>query len=359
MADGKLVDKAVLKTLVPPNALNADNFFLELAGKAFVEEIATGKNIFKAGELDRKTAYLLEGRIELTAEDGQTTMLTGGTDVAKHPLANLQPRKHTAKATTACKITRFDSGLLDILLTWDQLTWDQLPGIEVSEIQVEEEHDDDSDWMTRILQSRAFLQVPPANIQAMFMRIQEVPMSKDEVVIKQGDVGDYYYIIKNGTAKVTRASKTGSELTLASLKDGDAFGEEALLSEAKRNATVTMNSDGMLMRLSKDDFNALLKEPLLSWLDLGEAQELVAGGAKWLDVRLESEHENTGLKDSENIPLFMLRLKVDSLDASVPYIVYCDTGRRSSAAAFLLSERGIQAYCLTGGLMEQAPPEGA
>ena len=352
MANGTLVEKPVLKTLVPPNALNAENF-QELAGKAFVEEIAAGKTIFKIGDLDRKTTYLLQGSVELTAEDGQVTKLVGGTDMAKHPLANLQPRKHTAKAVTACNITRFDSDLLDILLTWDQLS-----GIEVSEIQVEEDHDDASDWMTRILQSRAFLQVPPANIQAMFMRIQEVPMNAGEVVIKQGDVGDYYYIIKNGKAKVTRASKTGSELTLASLKDGDAFGEEALLSEAKRNATVTMDNDGSLMRLSKEDFNALLKEPLLSWLNLAEAQELVAGGAKWLDVRLESEHANTGLKDSENIPLFMLRLKVDSLDPNTPYIVYCDTGRRSSAAAFLLSERGIHAYCLTGGLMEQAPPEG-
>lgn len=352
MAEGKLVEKSVLKTLVPPNALNAENF-QELAGKAFIEQIASGKTIFNAGDLDRKTTYLLEGKVELTAEDGQTTELQGGTDVAKHPMANLQPRKHTAKAVTSCKITRFDSDLLDILLTWDQLS-----GIEVSEIQVEEEHDDDSDWMTRILQSRAFLQVPPANIQAMFMRIQEVPMNDGEVVLKQGDDGDYYYIIKSGKAKVTRSSKTGSELTLATLKDGDAFGEEALLSEAKRNATVVMDGPGTLMRLAKEDFNALLKEPMLSWIDLPAAQELIENGAKWLDVRLESEHANTGLNGSENIPLFMLRMKVDSLDEKVPYIVYCDTGRRSSAAAFLLSERGFQVYCLTGGLMEQAPPEG-
>jgi CRP-like cAMP-binding protein len=352
MAEGKLVEKSVLKTLVPPNALNAENF-QELAGKAFVEQIAPGKAIFSAGDLDRKTTYLLEGKVEFTTDDGQTTDLQGGTDVAKHPMANLQPRKHTAKAVTPCKITRFDSDLLDILLTWDQLS-----GIEVSEIQVEEEHDDDSDWMTRILQSRAFLQVPPANIQAMFMRIQEVPMNDGEVVLKQGDDGDFYYIIKSGKAKVTRSSKTGSELTLATLKDGDAFGEEALLSEGKRNATVVMDGPGTLMRLAKDDFNALLKEPMLSWLDVAGAQELIKTGAKWLDVRLESEHANTGLNDSENIPLFMLRMKVDSLDEKVPYIVYCDTGRRSSAAAFLLSERGFQVYCLTGGLMEQAPPEG-
>ena len=339
----------MLKTLVPPIALNAENF-QELVGKAFVEEIADGKTIFKLGDLDRKTTYLLEGQVELTAEDGQVQNISGGTDVAKHPLANLQPRKHNAKAKTACRVTRFDSDLLDILLTWDQLS-----GIEVSEIQVEEDDSDDGDWMTKILQSRAFLQVPPANIQAMFMRIQEVPMSKGETVLKQGDDGDYYYIIKHGKAKVTRSSKTGTELTLATLKDGDAFGEEALLSEAKRNATITMDTEGTLMRLSKEDFNALLKEPMLSWLTLDEALSKVAEGAKLLDVRLESEHSNNGLDDSMNIPLFMLRMKVDSLDVSTPYIVYCDTGRRSSAAAFLLSERGFESYALQGGLMEQGP----
>ena len=349
MSNGQLVDKNTLKTLVPPNALNAENF-QELAGKAFIEEITAGKTIFKIGEVDRKTTYLLEGEVTLADGEGKTSSIRGGTDAAKHPLANLQPRKQTAKTKSACKITRFDSDLLDILLTWDQLS-----GIEVNEIQMDEDGEsDDSDWMTRILQSQAFLQVPPANIQAMFMRMQEVPMNAGETVIKQGDDGDYYYIIKHGKAKVTRASKTGSELTLANLKDGDAFGEEALLSEAKRNATITMESDGTLMRLSAEDFNALLKEPMLSWLTMEEAKAKVTQGARLLDVRLESEHSNSGLSGSENIPLFMLRLKADSLDPNIPYIAYCDTGRRSSAAAFLLGERGFETYVLKGGLMEQA-----
>jgi CRP-like cAMP-binding protein len=350
MADGQLVDKNILKTLVPPNALNAENF-QELAGKAFIEEVPAGKTIFKAGDVDRKTIYLLEGEIALTDEGGGATTLKGGTDAARHPLANGQPRKVTAKARSHCKITRFDSDLLDILLTWDQLS-----GIEVNEIQVGDD-DDDSDWMTRILQSQAFLQIPPANIQQMFMRMQEVPMRAGETVIRQGDDGDFYYIIKHGRAKVTRASKTGVELTLATLKDGDAFGEEALLSEAKRNATITMDSDGTLMRLSKADFNALLKEPMLNWISLEDAQGRAAKGAVLLDVRLESEHSNNGLPGSVNIPLFMLRLKADSLDPGRTYIVYCDTGRRSSAPAFLLGERGFETCVLQGGLLEQGLAE--
>jgi CRP-like cAMP-binding protein len=342
----KLVEKTLLKTLVPPSALNAENF-QELSGKAFVEEIPAGKLLFKEGDVDRKTVYLLEGQVALTDKDGKTTTVTGGSSVSKHPLVNQQPRQHTAKALTNCKVTRFDSDLLDILLTWDQLS-----GIEVSEIQVKgDDSEQDGDWMTRILQSQAFLQVPPANIQAMFMRMQEVPVRSGEVVINQGDDGDYYYIIKHGIAKVTRSSKTGSALTLATLRDGDAFGEEALLSEAKRNATITMESDGTLMRLSKEDFNALLKEPMLNWISFEDAKAKVKAGAQWLDVRLESEHANSGIEGSINIPLFMLRLKADSLKPDRPYIVYCDTGRRSSAAAFLLSERGFQAYVLQGGLI--------
>ena len=69
MADGQLVDKNILKTLVPPNALNAENF-QELSGKAFVEEVAPGKVIFKSGDVDRKTTYLLEGEITLADEAG-------------------------------------------------------------------------------------------------------------------------------------------------------------------------------------------------------------------------------------------------------------------------------------------------
>ncbi len=347
-----LVDKSLLKSFVPPSALNAENF-QELAGKTFVEDVPAGKAIFKEGDADRQSVYLLDGQAEISSSAGETKTVLAGSDIAKHPLVNQQPRKHTAMAKVDSKVIRIDSDLLDILLTWDQLS-----GIEVDEIQVDEgdeEEDDDSDWMTRILQSKAFLQVPPANIQALFMRVQEVPMKAGDAVISQGEDGDYYYIIKHGKCKVTRNSKTGSELTLATLGDGDAFGEEALLSEAKRNANIIMTTDGSLMRLSKEDFNELLKEPMLSWVTNEEADALVKDkGAVWVDVRLDSEFKNANIEGSINIPLFMLRLKAQSLDPEKEYILYCNSGRQSSACAYLLSERGLLVHCLKGGLVERS-----
>jgi CRP-like cAMP-binding protein len=342
----KLVDRSILKTLVPPQALNAENF-QELARKAYEERIPQGRVIFKKGDVDRKTVYLLSGEVELIGDDGVEGVISASSPESQHPLANHQPRQLTARARSKVTVTRFDSDLLDILLTWDQLS-----GIEVSELTTEEDAsgEEGGDWMTRILQSKAFLKIPPANIQTMFMRLHELPMKAGQVVIRQGDEGDYYYIISRGRCRVTREAASGSVVTLAELKDGDAFGEEALLSDAKRNATVTMESDGLLMRLSKADFNELLKAPMLNEVSLEEAKTMVRQGAVLMDVRMESEYRAGSIKGSVNVPLFMLRVKAESLDPRKKYICYCETGRRSQAAAYLLSEAGFDSFTLKGGL---------
>jgi rhodanese-related sulfurtransferase len=93
-----------------------------------------------------------------------------------------------------------------------------------------------------------------------------------------------------------------------------------------------------------------MNEPLLHWVDYAKAQEIIARGGRWLDVRLPSEHQNLRIEDSINIPLYFIRLKLSSLDRSIPYVVYCDTGRRSSAGAYILVERGFDAYVLRGGM---------
>jgi CRP-like cAMP-binding protein len=347
-----LLDRRVLKTLVPPQSLNQENF-QELAQKAVIEKLAAGSTVFKKGELDRKTVYVLEGEVELRNDTGIAGVLLGGSKESKHPIANHQPRQVTARAKSNVTVVRFDTDLLDILLTWDQLS-----GIEVNDISLNHrssrskpvDSGSGGDWMTRILQSKAFLRIPPANIQHMFMRLRELPVKARQIIVKQGDAGDYYYIICHGKCRVSRASASGSRVTLAQLGDGDAFGEEALLSGGKRNATVVMESDGLLMQLSKEDFNQLLKQPMLKEVNLEQAKAMIKQGAVLIDVRMESEHKAGSVKGSINIPLFMLRLKAESLDKRQKYICYCETGRRSQAAAYIMSEAGFDSHVLKGGL---------
>ncbi|EQD38560.1 cyclic nucleotide-binding domain protein [mine drainage metagenome] len=104
------------------------------------------------------------------------------------------------------------------------------------------------------------------------------------------------------------------------------------------------------MRLGKEDFRELMNEPLLQWVSFERAQDIIKHGGQWLDVRMPREFQTLSVAGSINIPLYFIRLKLAALDRNVPYVVVCDTARRSAAAAFILVERGFDAYVLTGGL---------
>ena len=231
------------------------------------------------------------------------------------------------------------------------LTWDQTGSYEVAKLQGESEGSGSDDWMTMLLQTKAFHKIPPANIQAIFMRMQQINYKAGDVVLKQGAEGDYFYVLTRGKSLVTRETPLNQDgIKLAELTVGDTFGEEALISDAKRNATVTMSTDGSVMRLGKDDFKNLLNEPMLDWVTLIEAQEVIKNGGQWLDVRLPSEFENNHMEGAINIPLYFIRMKINTLDQEKDYVMCCDTGRRSSAGAYILSERGFKAYVLKGGI---------
>jgi CRP-like cAMP-binding protein len=342
--EDKPVDLDVLRGFSPLDGLKRENLHA-LSRKTRLQEMDSGRVLFKEGESDKRTIYLVSGEIELRVGDRTISMLRGGTPETRIAIAPGQPRRFTARALSDITYVSVDSDLLDVLITWDQTG-----SYEVSEIAGGGAADAD-DWMTVLLQTKAFHRIPPANLQALFMRMQHVACRAGETVIKQGSDGDYFYVITKGTAVVTRETPMSRDgLKLAELGVGESFGEEALISDAKRNATITMLTDGALVRLGKDDFRELLNEPLLHWVELAHAKELVARGARWLDVRLPSEFEVFHLDGALNVPLYFIRLKVKTLDTAAPYICVCDTGRRGSAAAFLLSERGFDAYCLQGGL---------
>jgi CRP-like cAMP-binding protein len=272
-------------------------------------------------------------------------VVRAGSPEARAALAPGLPRKFTARATTDLEYIMIDSDLLDVLLTWDQTGQYEVAELRGDGLDVS------GDWMTTLLQTKAFHRIPPANIQAIFMRMQRINYRARDIVIKQGTEGDYFYVVVAGKCVVTRETPLNKEgIKLAELGPGDSFGEEALIAEAKRNATVTMATDGTLMRLGKADFQTLLNEPLLQWVDYDAARDIVAKGGKWLDVRLPSEFQNFRIDDAVNIPLYFIRLKLNALDKKTQYVVCCDTGRRSSAAAYILSERGFEAYVLKGGL---------
>lgn len=346
---GKPLEVAQLKTFSPLDGLKAENL-RALAAKTPVQELPGGRFLFRKGDTERRTVYLLSGEIELRDGDRMVAVVEGGTPDARSPLSPGLPRRVSARARSRIEFISIDSDLLDVMLTWDQTGT-----YEVSELRAERIPESD-DWMTTLLQTKAFHRIPAANIQAIFMRMQQVNYKAGDVVIKQGDEGDFFYVITQGRCAVTRETPLNKDgIKLAELGPGDTFGEEALISQAKRNATVVMTTDGSLMRLGQDDFNTLMNEPMLQWVSFDEARKIIGEGGQWLDVRLPSEFESYHQEGAVNIPLYFIRLKLKALDPKNRYVVCCDTGRRSSAAAFILSERGFDAYVLRGGLTLSDP----
>jgi rhodanese-related sulfurtransferase len=204
-------------------------------------------------------------------------------------------------------------------------------------------------WVFRLLQSKALRKLPVSNIERLFTRFQEMQVENGQTIIREGDDGDYFYVLKEGAAAVSQLQDSG-ESVVAYLVRGDSFGEDALLSNNVRNATVTMMKDGKLMRLSKSDFSELLKQPVVEWVSPGKASISVRSGAGVIDVRTKEEFEERAIKGAVNMPLSRLREHASELDKSKRYIAYCNTGERSAAAAFVLNKLGFEAAALQGGL---------
>jgi len=408
MADTNSVTTDRLRKLEPMASLSPSRL-AELVSLSYIERLGVGVCLFREGDVDNQMVYLLEGDVQLSSSDGSIDrVVSSRLEEAKFPLDDKQPKQVTAVTLSNVEVLRIDNNILDYVVTWDQLTLPEpapmaggqgegpgnkdeekagvpsrkatgpqasgaVPAMSqpaaappsaqtgsraqsplgstkasltgpAGEAGPEPGRPPRRDWVARMRHIMAFRNMPPANVKALLERMERVRVRPGEVVVQQGDEGDYYYVLTDGKARVTRT------VELAELEPGATFGEEALISGGERNATVTMETPGVVMRLAKSDFDELLKEPLVDWVSPEEARQLVAQGAYWLDVRHAREYQHQRLPSAINIPLHELRSRIGELDKERRYLCYCMTGRRSSAAAFLLTQSGYKASVLRGGL---------
>lgn len=351
---------AVVKALTRFNPFNdlEPQYHERIAGHAEILLIEKGKIVFKRGREASHRYYLLEGTVDLV-DSGFNTRTVAATDSNNtFTLEDSSPTQVSAVAKSSAKLLKVDAEFLDISLAWSQssgagaipddlgqpkaVAEDQvIPDVSLAVAQVEV-NEDDTDWMSTLLQSPLFVRVSAAHIQNLFMRFQPMPVKAGDVIIKEGKKGDYFYVIDHGTAHVS--SLTGK--VDVELNKGQFFGEEALVGDTPRNASITMRTAGTLMRLKKDDFVALLQEPVQKFITYTELTDREEGSYQLLDVRLPMEFRHKNMANSKNIPLLNLRDKVPEFDQKQIYIVADNAGRRSQVAAYLLCQKGFEAYIL-------------
>jgi len=336
-----------LAALAPLAGFSAERL-AELAQVAVVERARRGSDPLQERLQGPQSVFLLAGELLLAFEGGGTLVVVGGSDEARQALNRQSDRPARSKAITDVDLVMLDDEVLDILATWDQVAAGADSTLTGQAAAADARIVTGAFGLGK-LRSGAFAQLPVAHIDELLKRFDRVKTAPGETVIREGDQGDYYYVVESGRFSVERLVG-GAKVLLAELKSGDAFGEEALVSEAKRNATVTSLGEGELLRLDRTHFDELLREPLLRRVSFAEAAEKVRRGALWLDVRYPSEYQYDKLPGAINVPLAEVRNMFAVLDRSREYVVYCQSGRRSAAAAFLFAQRGFKVWLLDGGL---------
>ncbi|HET6602736.1 MAG TPA: cyclic nucleotide-binding domain-containing protein [Xanthomonadaceae bacterium] len=331
-----MVAASLFRDFVPTHSLHPVDR-AELARHSRMVSFQADHVAFYRGEAAREVVYLVAGEVELIAEDG-TRRVKAGSEEARHPLSTGTSHSTTATCLRPCELLFVDRDRLDLLLTWAQTG-----AVEVQELG----EGDDGDWMSAMLRCPALHRVPPANIAQVIAAVESIEHGPDEVIVRQGAAGDFYYVLTQGQCAIyDEDANAGTLREIDRIGPGRGFGEEALLSGMPRNATVKTLSGCTLVRLSATDFARLLEDPLVHRISLDAVPER----AVLVDVRLPEEYARGHLPGAVNVPLRALRSEALTMDASRPLAVYCDTGSRSASATFLFRERGFDAHLIDQGV---------
>lgn len=305
-----------------------------------------GTFLFRQGDTKNEFVYLSSGNVSLQAGDAEIDVIEGGTEASRFALAHQIPRKVNALAKTKIQFVRIDSSLIYSQEPREAKTQTS-PGYEVNDLPGESS----DDWMTELLKSPIFKRLPASNLQKVIMGLEDVPVIEGEEIFQQGDTGDYYYIIKSGQCILTRKpNPRAKEITLAKLKACDSFGEDALISNQPRNVSITLLTPGRILRLKKDKFLTLIKEPVIRYFDSKSIKNALKQGGILIDLRSPDDYEKPHFPESKNIPFFSFRMQMHTFDTEFKAILVCEDGNTSEAGAFLLMREGFTAEVLRGGI---------
>jgi CRP-like cAMP-binding protein/ferredoxin len=309
LGSGDVLDPAELLHL--PIFQNVSGTFLELNQKAVVKRhFRAGEIICREGEFGSTAFYILEGKAEVFLASPMAHVKTQGQSVGffrkltsllsprekdrrseesirpfipidaavdlpyDNPVAELNPgdlfgemtcmsyypRSATVRAKTDCVMLEMLRNVLDILQR-NKTFRAQL----------------ERNYRSRALDSHLrsvpiFASLTKDFIDHLRDRVELLRFSPGQVICRQGEAADSFYLVRIGFVKVSE-NRPGGELVLAYLARGGYFGEIALLNRTPRTATCTALDHVEAVRISREDFQLMLER----FPDIRARLETVAG----------------------------------------------------------------------------------
>ena len=278
----------------------------------------------------------MAGKLLVSDVEGQQGLLAAGTPAALHSL--LSERTREVRALEDCHLLSVDAVELDRLLSWGQALQDVLLQLTMD--------GEETEWLERLLENPLFAQVPPQNIRGMLHRLVSVEAPAGQTLCVKARRGLLLF-----PQEWSRAGTQGRgqwRTALGGTRNRRLFRRSAA---GRSSAQRQRGNDRGRQRAAPGPGRLfeLLKAPVVSEVDLDEVADLLGCGAQWLDVRLADDYERGHAMQALHM-LHLLRLKTRLLNPRRTYLCYCESGKRSASAVFLLTQLGFTAYALRGGL---------
>ena len=294
------------------------------------------------GEQDDNANFLVAGSVEFFWGGKPVKVVDARDKAATQVLDSSGAKRFTVVAKTPATILRLSRSQLDQKLRSTAMS-SKLSGLKRT---------DDNDtrwpaWKMRLIRSPLFKVLPISQLKEVLNRMERVALEGDDIVVHQGETGDYYYVVDEGVCTVSR-EVLGSpvKIHVADLATGEAFGEEALVTNSPRNATVAAQGSCQLLRLDRQTFLDLVHKPLVTEVSSPAADAMIEQGAVWLDVRPPDRFAASSFTDAINLPLTLLRVDCARLSNKYRYIVCAQTRGAAQVGTLLLRQRGFDAVCL-------------
>src|SRR6478609_3845458 len=188
----------LLAKFSPFNTL-AFEYLTRVMEKAVIKEYTKGTIIFKRGRELHESFYLVSGAVDLIDSQFEITSISSDDELHKVPINSSSPTKVSAVAKSEVVILSVESDFSDLVLAWSESGNEQsTEGAEDSEF----ESAGEGDWMSSLLQSPFFNKIPPGNIRQLFLRFKSQRVAADEIIIREGERGEYFYVLEAGSAKI-------------------------------------------------------------------------------------------------------------------------------------------------------------
>lgn len=354
-----ILKKEILCLFNPFNEM-PENLVSQLAAKAEVMFVEPGGTILKKSRDDQYVHYLVRGEIEVRSSFFERFSYNHDDERAAFSLEDMAGRGALITATNNCRVARFELADIDAATSEAPLPeyeLDSLSDVELETAYVVEDTNLNADWMSSFLHSPLVNHLSARDIQELLARMEDMEFQSGQTIVKNGEYGDYFYVVKSGLA-IVRTDKHGPYRGKEfSLMPGSYFGEEALVAGTIRNAQVYMETAGVLGRIDQEAFNLFIRDALVVKAQadtVGYLLDSPDDNNVMLDVRLYPEFRQGHRAHSRNLPLALLREKLNDLDMSKHYYITPEGGSRSELATFLMRQAGFNAVLIQDGEQPQA-----